>query len=67
MSVELHRPRKPEKVRKIQKFSLNGKTIPYPRFEPRTSGLAVGSLNHCTIGSVFIRINPNRMQGLNIA
>jgi hypothetical protein len=51
MSVEHHRPPKLEESRKIQKFSTE-KTIPYPGFEPRTSELAVGSLNHCTIGSV---------------
>jgi hypothetical protein len=55
MSVELHRPPKPEESQKNQKFSTD-KTIPCPGFEPRTSGLAVGSLNHCTIGSVILNI-----------
>jgi hypothetical protein len=50
MSVNLNRPGKPEESQKNSNF--NGKTIPYPGFEPRTSGLAVGSHNHCTIGSV---------------
>jgi hypothetical protein len=36
-----------KKVRKIKNFSME-KTIPYPEFEPRTSQLVVGSLNHCT-------------------
>jgi hypothetical protein len=50
----VHRPPKPEGS---QKFSKE-KTIPYPGFEPKTSGLAVGSLNHCTIGSVmFLRMH----------
>jgi hypothetical protein len=49
-SVELYRPPKPEVSQKSSKF-FNGKSIPYPGFEPRTSGLAVGSLNHCTIES----------------
>jgi hypothetical protein len=40
-----------KKVRKIQKISTE-KTIPYPGFEHRISGLAVDSLNHCIIGSV---------------
>jgi hypothetical protein len=53
MRVELHRPPKPEESQKNSKF-FNGKTIHYRGFEPRTSGLTVGSLNHCTIGSVFI-------------
>jgi hypothetical protein len=39
---------KPEESQKNSNF--NGKTIPYPGFEPGTSGLAVGSHNHCTIG-----------------
>jgi hypothetical protein len=51
MSVELYRPPKPEERQKNLKF-FTEKTISYPRFEPRTSGLAVGSINHCTIGSV---------------
>jgi hypothetical protein len=39
MSIELKRPHKPG----IQKNSIfNGKTIPYPSFEPRTSEIAVG-------------------------
>jgi hypothetical protein len=41
---------KPEESQKNSNF--NGKTIPYPGFEPGTSGLAVGSHKHCTIGSV---------------
>jgi hypothetical protein len=47
MSVKLNRPPKPEESQKNSNF--NGKTIPYPGFEPGTSGLAVGSDNHCTI------------------
>jgi hypothetical protein len=47
MSVKLNRPPKPEESQKNSNF--NGKTIPYPGFEPGTSGLAVGSHNHCTI------------------
>jgi hypothetical protein len=41
MSVKLNRPPKPEESQKNSNF--NGKTIPYPGFEPGTSGLAVGS------------------------
>jgi hypothetical protein len=41
---------KPEESQKNSNF--NGKTIPYPGFEPGTSGLAVSSHNHCTIESV---------------
>jgi hypothetical protein len=51
MSVKLNRPPKPEESQKNSNF--NGKTIPYPGFEPGTSGLAVGSHNHCTIGLVI--------------
>jgi hypothetical protein len=47
MSVKLNRPPKPEESQKDS--NINGKTIPYPGFEPGTSGLAVGSHNHCTI------------------
>jgi hypothetical protein len=47
MSVKLNRPPKPEESQKNSNF--NGKTIPYPGFEPGTSGLAVGRHNHCTI------------------
>jgi hypothetical protein len=47
MSVKLNRPPKPEESQKNSNF--NGKTMPYPGFEPGTSGLAVGSHNHCTI------------------
>jgi hypothetical protein len=47
MSVKLNRPLKPVESQKDSNF--NGKTIPYPEFEPGTSGLAVGSNNHCTI------------------
>jgi hypothetical protein len=47
MSVKLNRPPKPEESQKNSNF--NGKTIPYPGFEPGTSGLAVGSHNHCII------------------
>jgi hypothetical protein len=47
MSVKLNRPPKPEESQKDSNY--NGKTIPYPGFEPRTSGLTVGSHNHCTI------------------
>jgi hypothetical protein len=46
MSVKLNRPPKPEESQKDSIF--NGKTIPYPGFEPGTSGLAVGSHNRCT-------------------
>jgi hypothetical protein len=49
MSVKLNCPPKSEESQKIQ---TNGKPIPYPGFEPGTSGLAVGGHNHCTIGSV---------------
>jgi hypothetical protein len=38
---------KPEESQKDSNF--NRKTIPYPGFEPGTSGLAVGSHNHCII------------------
>jgi hypothetical protein len=48
MSVNLNHPPKPEKSH--QNSNFNEKTIPYPGFEPGTSGLAVGSHNHCTIG-----------------
>jgi hypothetical protein len=51
MSVKLNRPPKPDESQKNSNF--NGKTIPYPGFEPGFSGLAVGSHNHCTIGSVY--------------
>jgi hypothetical protein len=47
MSVKLNRPPNPEESQKNSNF--NGKTIPYPGFEPGTSGLAVGRHNHCTI------------------
>jgi hypothetical protein len=47
MSVKPNRPPKPEESQKNSNF--NGKTIPYPGFEPGTSGLAVGSHIHCTI------------------
>jgi hypothetical protein len=47
MSVKLNRPPKPEESQNNSNF--NGKTIPYPGFEPGTSGLAVGRHNHCTI------------------
>jgi hypothetical protein len=47
MSVNINRPPKPEESQEDSNF--NGKTIPYPGFEPGTSGLAVGSHNHCTI------------------
>jgi hypothetical protein len=52
MRVKLNRPPKPEESQKDSNF--NGKTIPHLGFEPGTSGLAVGSHNHCTIwvGSV---------------
>jgi hypothetical protein len=50
MSVKLNRSPKPEESHKNS--NSNGKTIPFPGFEPGTSGLAVGSHNHCTIGSV---------------
>jgi hypothetical protein len=47
MSVKLNRLPKPEESQKDSNFK--GKTILYPGFEPGTSGLAVGSHNHCTI------------------
>jgi hypothetical protein len=47
MSVKLNRPPKPEESQEDSNF--NGKAIPYPGLEPGTSGLAVGSHNHCTI------------------
>jgi hypothetical protein len=47
MSVKLNRPPKLEESQNDSNF--NGKTIPYPGFEPGTSGLAVGSHNHCII------------------
>jgi hypothetical protein len=50
MSDKLIRPPKPEE--RQNNSNLNGKTIPYPGFEPGTSGLAVGGYNHCTIGSI---------------
>jgi hypothetical protein len=43
-----------KKFIKIQNFSTE-KTIPYLEFEPSSSGLAVGSLNHCIIGSSFVK------------
>jgi hypothetical protein len=48
MSVKLNCPPKPEESQKNSNF--NGKTIPYPRFKPGTSGLAVGSHNHAPLG-----------------
>jgi hypothetical protein len=51
MRVKLNRPPKPEQSHINSNF--NGKTIPYPRFEPGTSGLSVDSHNHCTIGSML--------------
>jgi hypothetical protein len=54
MSVKLNCPPKPEESQKDPNF--NGKTIPYPGFEPGTSGLAVGSHNLCTI---WVGQNPN--------
>jgi hypothetical protein len=50
MSVKLNCPPKPEKNKKNSNF--NGKIISYSGFEvePETSGLAVGSDNHCTVG-----------------
>jgi hypothetical protein len=51
MSVKLYRLPKPEESQKNSNF--NGKTIPFPGFEPSTSRLAVGRHNHCTIGSVL--------------
>jgi hypothetical protein len=38
---------------------MEEKTISYPGSEPRSSGLAVGSLNYCTIGSVEINQTKN--------
>jgi hypothetical protein len=57
MSVKLNP--KPEESQKNSNF--NGKTIPYPGFEPGTSGLAVGSQNHCTIW-----VGSNMVMLLNI-
>jgi hypothetical protein len=46
-----------KKLQKIQKITK----LPYPGFEPRTSGLAVCSLNHCTFGMedayIFTKLN----------
>jgi hypothetical protein len=50
MSVKLNRPPKPEESQKDSNF--NGKTIPYPGFEPGTSGLAVGSQTTAPFGSI---------------
>jgi hypothetical protein len=60
MSVKLNRPPKPEESQKNSNF--NRKTIPYPGFEPGTSGLAVGRHNHCTIwvGLVIVRKTENK-------
>jgi hypothetical protein len=44
-----------KKVRKIQ--TSTEKTIPYPGFEPGTSGLAVGRHSHCTIWVGFLEDN----------
>jgi hypothetical protein len=52
MSVKLNCHPKPKKSQKNSNF--NGKTIPYPGFEPGTSRLVFGSHNHCTIGSVLL-------------
>jgi hypothetical protein len=62
MSVKLNRPPKPEESQKNSNF--NGKTIPYPGFEPGTSGLAVGSHNNCTIGSVSLGLTWNTVIAL---
>jgi hypothetical protein len=35
-------------------FIFGKKNILYPEFEPRTSGISVGSLKHCIIGSVYV-------------
>jgi hypothetical protein len=63
MSVKLNRPPKPEESQKNSNF--NGKTIPYPGFEPGTSGLLVGSHNHCSIWSV-ISEHANRILGCSL-
>jgi hypothetical protein len=60
MSVKLNRPPKLEESQKNSNF--NGKTISYPGFEPGTSGLAVGSHNHCTIGSVLFVLQTEKIQ-----
>jgi hypothetical protein len=53
MSVEFHHPPKPKKV------------ITYSGFEPRTSGLAAGSLHHCTIESVLLLHNIQNIFQIN--
>jgi hypothetical protein len=59
MSVELHCPPKPEENQKNSKF-FNGKNHTFHSgFEPGTSELAIGSLNHCTIGSVRPNLMPS--------
>jgi hypothetical protein len=47
MSVELHCPPEPEESQK----NSTEKNIPYPEFEPITSGLALGILNryYCVV------------------
>jgi hypothetical protein len=52
MSIDLYCPIKPKKIRKIQ--ISKEKRIPFPRFEPETSGLAVGRQNHYTIGHHWV-------------
>jgi hypothetical protein len=59
MSVKLNRPPKLEESQKNSNF--NGKIIPYPGFEPGTSGLAVGSHNQCTIWLVMLYFPESKM------
>jgi hypothetical protein len=63
MSVKLNRPTKPEESQKNSNF--NGKTIPYPGFEPGTSGLAVGRHNHCTIWVSSLVSTPKKKSFLS--
>jgi hypothetical protein len=51
MSVKLNRPPKPEESQKDSKIQTSTeKTIPYPGFEPGTSGLAVSSHTTAPLG-----------------
>jgi hypothetical protein len=60
MSVKLNCPPKPEESQKNLNF--NGKIIPYPGLEPGTSGLAVGSHNHCHWDGDHVNIYSNFIQ-----
>jgi hypothetical protein len=55
LSVELHRLPKPRKLKKSKKSKIQKKS----GFEPRTFGLAVGSLNHCTGSDAVARSHKN--------